>query len=116
MDRDQRRSGERNFEARASGDPKVVDATRARPTPGLSGLAFAGLGFQFAASIVVFYYVGQWVDRRLGTTPVFVLTAVLVGSGASFFAMYRQLTRAQKRQQAARTLSRGADGSAGEGP
>ena len=68
----------------------------------LGGLAMAGLGFQFAVALVVFYYLGQWLDRRLGTAPVFLLGCVFVGGGASFYAMYTQLMRAQRRADAAR--------------
>ena len=69
---------------------------------GLGGLAVAGLGVQFAVSLVVFYFLGQWLDRRLGTAPVFLLGCVFVGGGASFYAMYTQLMRAQRRADAAR--------------
>ena len=69
---------------------------------GLGGLAVAGLGVQFAVSLVVFYFLGQWLDRRLGTAPVFLLGCVFVGGGASFYAMYTQMMRAQRRADAAR--------------
>ncbi len=80
----------------------VGAAASASSDAGLGGLALAGLGFQFAASLVASYYLGQWLDRRLGTAPVFLLIVMLVGSGSSFFAMYRQLMRAQRREDAAR--------------
>ena len=73
---------------------------------GLSAAAFAGVGFQFAAALVAFYYLGQWLDRRLGTAPVFLLGCVLVGSGAAFYTMYRQLMGAQRRAEAARAAAR----------
>ena len=69
---------------------------------GLVGVAVAGLGLQFAVSLVVFYFLGQWLDRRLGTAPVFLLGCVFVGGGASFYGMYSQLMRAQRRADAAR--------------
>jgi F0F1-type ATP synthase assembly protein I len=79
---------------------------------GLGGLAVAGLGVQFAVSLVVFYFLGQWLDRRLGTAPVFLLGCVFVGGGASFYAMYTQLMRAQRRADAARQArSEGGTGS-----
>ncbi len=103
MDRDHRRSGA----------PAKPPAPRAQPAPaarasGAGGAAYAGLGFQFGAALVAFYYLGQWLDRRLGTAPVFLLLCVLAGSGAAFFAMYRQLMRAQRRDQAARAAGRAA--------
>jgi F0F1-type ATP synthase assembly protein I len=61
------------------------------------GTAAAGIGVQFAVSIVVFVLLGQWLDRRLGTAPVFLLVCVFVGAGGSFYASYRQLMAAQRR-------------------
>ena len=31
---------------------------------------FAGIGLQFAAAIILSVYGGQWLDRRLGTSPL----------------------------------------------
>lgn len=64
------------------------------------GAEFAGLGLQFAASILVFLYAGQWLDRRLGTEPWLLLAGVFVGAGASFYSMYRKLMAIQARDEA----------------
>lgn len=63
---------------------------------GLSAGQFAGVGIQFAASLVLFLLAGQWVDRKFGTSPVFVLVGVFVGGGAAFYNTYRRLVAAQK--------------------
>lgn len=101
-----------NPEAQGPNDPERAGRTpetapdgapgRGASADGASGLALAGLGFQFAASLVVFYYLGQWLDRRFGTAPVFLLVCMLAGAGASFYAMYTQLMRAQRRADEAR--------------
>ncbi len=57
---------------------------------------FAGVGLQFALAIILFLFLGQWADRKLDTSPVFLLTGVFVGGGAAFYSMYRRLSRAQK--------------------
>ena len=62
----------------------------------LSGAQFAGIGIQFAASILLFLYVGQWLDRKLGTSPWLLIAGVFLGAGASFYSMYRKLMRATK--------------------
>lgn len=67
---------------------------------------YAGLGLQFAASIILFLYAGQWLDRRLGTEPVFLLLGVFLGAGGSFYSMYRKLTAAQRREDAEREARR----------
>jgi F0F1-type ATP synthase assembly protein I len=63
---------------------------------GLSGGDFAGLGIQFAASIVLFLFVGQALDKRLGTNGLFTILGMFVGAGGAFYYMYRKITAAQK--------------------
>jgi F0F1-type ATP synthase assembly protein I len=58
--------------------------------------SFAGVGLQFAISIVAFLFLGQWVDRKLGSSPVFLLAGVFIGGSAAFYSMYRRLAAAQK--------------------
>lgn len=57
---------------------------------GMSGSQFAGIGIQFALSIVVFAFAGIWLDKRLGTSPLFVLVMVLGGAGLGFWSMVRK--------------------------
>ena len=61
--------------------------------------AYGGLGLQFAASILLFLYGGQWLDRRLGTAPWFLLIGVFVGAGAGFYSIYRRLMTDLKRDE-----------------
>ena len=71
---------------------------------------YAGLGLQFAASIILFLYVGQWLDRKLGTAPWLLMTGVFLGAGASFYSMYRKLMAAQAREEAAKAARKAALG------
>ncbi|MGH7719322.1 MAG: AtpZ/AtpI family protein [Gemmatimonadaceae bacterium] len=82
------------------------DRAKARETPAgksdggaVSGAAFASFGLQFAISLVVFLFLGQWLDRRLGTSPLFILLGVFVGGGATFYGIYRKLMAAQRREE-----------------
>ena len=59
----------------------------------VSPWALAGLGTQFFASILLFVWVGTWLDRRLDTAPLFLLGGVFLGGGGSFYLSYRQLTK-----------------------
>jgi F0F1-type ATP synthase assembly protein I len=61
---------------------------------------YAGLGLQFAISILIFLYAGQWLDRRLGTDGLFVLIGVFLGAGAAFYSMYRKLMADQRADEA----------------
>ena len=63
------------------------------------GAEYAGLGLQFAVSVLLFLYAGQWLDRKLGTEPWFMILGVFTGAGASFYSMYRKLMAIQERDE-----------------
>lgn len=58
---------------------------------GLSGSEFAGMGVQFAMAVVLSAFAGVWLDKRLGTSPLFVLLLVLIGAAGGFWSMVRRL-------------------------
>jgi F0F1-type ATP synthase assembly protein I len=70
---------------------------------------FAGVGLQFAVAIVLFVLLGQWVDRKLGTAPVFLMLGVFVGGGAAFYSLYKRITAAQKADDERRRRERSGD-------
>lgn len=63
------------------------------PNGEVSPWALAGLGTQFFASILLFVWVGNWLDRRFDCAPLFLLSGVFLGGGGSFYLSYRQLTK-----------------------
>jgi len=64
---------------------------------GMSGSEFAGLGLQFAVTLVLFSLAGVWLDKRLGTSPWLLIGLVLGGFALAFWAMYRRLIASDKR-------------------
>ena len=60
---------------------------------GISGSEFAGVGLQFAITIVVFALAGVWLDRRMGTSPWLLILLVLGGSALALWSMVRRLAR-----------------------
>ncbi|MDQ3696936.1 MAG: AtpZ/AtpI family protein [Gemmatimonadota bacterium] len=92
---DERERKERTPDPRGEGRHKV----------GTSVGAYAGLGFQFAAAIILFLFAGQWLDRRLGT-EWFAIIGMFVGAAAGFYSMYRRLMADQRREDEARRAAR----------
>jgi len=72
--------------------PTIRDASKPP-----SGADYAGAGLQFAGAIVVFMFLGIWLDKRLGSSPWFVLICVFVGASAGFYSIYRKLMGSSKR-------------------
>lgn len=95
--------------------PEEPSGPRPRDVDPLKGLAqhsggigsmgsagkYAGIGLQFTLSILLFLYLGQWLDRKLGTNSVFMLLGVLVGFGAAFYSIFRSLMADQRREEEA---------------
>lgn len=67
------------------------------PSKPPSGAEYAGAGLQFAASLVVFMFLGIWLDKRLNSSPWFVLICVFLGAAAGFYSIYRKLMGSAKR-------------------
>jgi ATP synthase protein I len=62
----------------------------------------AGAGFQFAAALLAGVFGGQWLDRRIGTAPVFLYVGVAVGAVGGMTVLYRQLMRITRDEEEAR--------------
>ena len=58
---------------------------------GSSYARFFGLGFTFIAILAVLAVTGLFVDRWLGTLPLFLLVGVAVGFAVGLYYVYRAL-------------------------
>ena len=73
---------------------------------------FAGVGLQFAMTLLVCLWLGTWLDRKFGTAPVFLYSGVFLGAAAAFYNMYRQLMANLEREEQAKRARK----NAGSGP
>jgi len=64
---------------------------------GPSPAEFAGSGVQFVVAILLFLYIGKWLDAKLGTAPWLLMAGVFVGAVAGFYSFYRRIMAASKR-------------------
>lgn len=58
--------------------------------------SMVGLGLQFVVTILVCLFVGQWLDRKLGTTPWLLVTGVMAGAALGLWNMVRVARAAEK--------------------
>ena len=68
---------------------------REEPPTTVQVARYSGLGLQLAGAVVLFLLAGQWVDEKLGTTPLLTLIGALGGAAAGFYSLYRNLMRDQ---------------------
>ena len=99
---------------RPDADPLAKLRTRSSAVSDLGAAGkYMGLGLQFGGAILLFLWIGQWVDRKLGTNGIFVLVGVFVGAGAAFYSMYRSLMADQRREEAETARQRAEDAKRG---
>jgi ATP synthase protein I len=63
---------------------------------GTGGMRYAGLGVQMAASLLVFVWAGQWLDRRLGTGGLLTVLFAFIGFGGTMYWLIRSLREKDK--------------------
>lgn len=54
-------------------------------------LRLMGVGWYVAASVVIGIVGGYWVDRWLGTTPLFIIVGVVLGTTVAFYGLYQMV-------------------------
>lgn len=62
-----------------------------QPRPGSDFARYAGLGLQFAATVVLLAFAGYALDRWLGTLPGFLLAGVFLGFLGAMISILRQV-------------------------
>jgi hypothetical protein len=73
-------------------------ATPPDPENEVRPAALAGLGFQFAAALLVFGYAGQWLDRKFDSAPIFLMIGIFFGGGGTFYLSYKRLMAPRRPQ------------------
>jgi len=61
------------------------------------GYKYLAAGLRFAGGIVVFLFLGLLLDRKLNTTPLFLLIGVFLGAGLGFLSVYREVMSESQR-------------------
>ena len=54
-------------------------------------LRLMGVGWFVAASVVIGIVGGYWLDRWLGTTIVFTIVGVVLGTTVAFYGLYQMV-------------------------
>ena len=53
---------------------------------------FLTLGLQLAASVVLFFFLGRWLDEQWNTSPWLMLAGLLLGTVGGFVQFFRSVS------------------------
>lgn len=54
---------------------------------------YLGLGFQLAATMVLMFFLGRWLDQKFDTTPVLIIVFSLFGGFAAIYNFIKTVLR-----------------------
>lgn len=87
-----------------SSDPSKPSDSSAKPAkPGVekpagakdgpNAMVLAGAGMELAAAVAVFSLGGWWIDEKLGTSPLFILVGLFIGTVGGMYNLYKVAKR-----------------------
>lgn len=57
---------------------------------------YSGLGIQLSATILIFLFIGVWLDKVFDTKFLFTLLLTFIGFGGGFYSFYLTIKRLSK--------------------
>jgi F0F1-type ATP synthase assembly protein I len=60
---------------------------------------YLGLGVQLAATIVIMILIGDWLDKKYQTSPIYVLVFGLFGIFAGMYNLLKSVVSLEKKKQ-----------------
>jgi len=60
------------------------------------------LGGLIICSVLGSFFLGMWLDRRLGSTPCLIVVSVILGFAVAMIGAYRIVTKLSERRQGGR--------------
>lgn len=85
----------RRDDSSAQASRPVPPPERERESLSQSYARYAGLGIQFAGTILVLGALGYWADRKLGSAPWLMILGIFLGAAGGFVSLVRQVPAAR---------------------
>ncbi len=60
---------------------------------------YLGLGFQLAATIILMFFLGRWLDSELGIEPVLTIIFAFIGGAAGVYNFIRTVLELNKKKK-----------------
>jgi len=78
----------------SQGEPHAPYAAKTRGY--MQILSLTSVGIEMAVSVVIGLFVGQWLDRKAGTDPLFLIIFLLLGCAAAAKAVWQAVKKADR--------------------
>jgi F0F1-type ATP synthase assembly protein I len=62
-------------------------------------MQYSGLGVQLAATIVIFFFIGYWLDGVFDTKPILMLIFTFLGFGGAFYNFFLTIQDLSKKEK-----------------
>ncbi len=59
---------------------------------------YLGLGTQLAAVVILMFFLGRWIDQKLSTTPLFLISFSILGSAAGIYNFIKSVLNLNKKK------------------
>jgi F0F1-type ATP synthase assembly protein I len=59
---------------------------------------FLSIGFQLAATVIIFFFAGRWLDGQLQTAPWCMIVLLLIGMAGGFYRFFVTVYRLGKEE------------------
>ncbi len=60
---------------------------------------YLGLGTQLAATVIIMFYVGYWLDKKFQTYPYLIIIFSLLGSFAAIYNFIRSVLKLSSKEK-----------------
>lgn len=60
---------------------------------------FLTLGFQLAAAVILFFFIGYWLDRHFETSPTYTLVGLFLGVVGGFIKFFKTVSTLGKNKE-----------------
>ena len=67
---------------------------------------FLTLGIQLALAVIIFFFLGRWLDERWGTAPWLTLAGLAVGVAGGFLQFFRSVAAISRKEAADRATEK----------
>jgi ATP synthase protein I len=60
---------------------------------------YLGLGFQLAASIILMFFLGWWLDKQFGSSPLLTIIFSFLGGFAGIYSVIKAVLELNKKKK-----------------